>query len=90
MSFSFKPIVEFIPGHSTAPLPSSIAVRFGERLRSLRLAHGYTQIQLAGLLGIDRSFIGNIERGSTTISLSYLETIAQGFDLTLSELTEDL
>lgn len=76
----------------TLPTPASqsITVTFGKRLRTLRTEHGYTQTQLADYLGIDRSFISDVERGKKNMSLTYLETVAQGFKLTLSELTRDL
>lgn len=68
----------------------SIAETFGKRLRSLRTEHGYTQTQLADYLGIDRSFISDVERGKKCMSLTYLETVAQGFHISISELTRDL
>lgn len=74
----------------STPGSQSITVTFGKRLRTLRMEHGYTQTQLADYLGIDRSFISDVERGKKNMSLTYLETVAQGFKLTLSELTRDL
>lgn len=82
-----------VPGRLTPVLPlrtMSIAETFGKRLRSLRLEHGYTQTQLADYLGIDRSFISDVERGKKCMSLTYLETVAQGFHMSVSELTRDL
>ena len=43
--------------------PALILRRFGLRLRELRRQHGWTQIQLADYLGIDRSFISDVECG---------------------------
>ena len=81
--------------HRDLPIPlqvasKSITVTFGKRLRSLRMERGYTQTQLADYLGIDRSFISDVERGKKNMSLTYLETVAQGFGITLSELTRGL
>lgn len=78
-----------VPGPSLVRQPS-ITVSFGNRLRTLRVKHGYTQTQLATYLGIDRSFISDVERGKKNMSLTYLETVAQGFNISLSELTRDL
>ena len=71
---------------SSAP----ITERFGKRLRELRVGRDMTQTEMADFLGIDRSFISDVERGKKTMSLSYLETVAQGFKLTLAELMEGL
>ncbi len=80
-----------IPNPVIAPVRQpSITVSFGNRLRTLRTKHGYTQTQLATYLGIDRSFISDVERGKKNMSLTYLETVAQGFNISLSELTRDL
>lgn len=68
----------------------SISVRFGSRLRSLRRDRRLTQVQLADHLGIDRSYISDVERGRKAMSLTYLETVADGFKLTLPELFEGL
>jgi transcriptional regulator with XRE-family HTH domain len=69
---------------------SPISVRFGLRLRTLRRSRGFTQVQLADLLGIDRSYISALEQGHKAPTLSYLETVAQGFKLSMSELLHDL
>ncbi len=69
---------------------SPISARFGLRLRSLRVSRGYTQVQLADFLGIDRSYLSDLERGRKSLTLSYLETVAQGFQLSLSELLTDI
>ena len=45
-----------------------------------------TQIALATHLGLDRSYISDVERGKKSMSLSYLETVAQGFKMSLAEL----
>ncbi len=83
-------VFRIAPPLSSAVRPPSIVVSFGKRLRALRMEHGYTQTQLADYLGIDRSFISDVERGKKNMSLTYLETVAQGFKITLSELTRDL
>ncbi len=70
--------------------PALILRRFGLRLRDLRRQQGWTQIQLADYLGIDRTFISDVERGRKAISLSYLETVAQGFKISLADLLIDL
>jgi DNA-binding XRE family transcriptional regulator len=75
---------------SPAVLPRDISYRFGLRLRELRRSKNLTQLQMAVDFGIDRSFISDVERGRKSISLTFLEVIALGLDVKLSELLADL
>ena len=63
-----------------------ICVRFGQRLRKLRLERGWTQTDVAVHLGMDRSFLSDLERGKREPCLRTLEVIAQGFQLTVPQL----
>lgn len=76
--------------HQTGSASWDIGTRFGERLRQLRRAHRMTQLDMAILLGIDRSFISEVECAKKGISLELLEVIALGFHLTLSDLFRDI
>ena len=69
---------------------SPLKVRFGERLRQLRQSRSYTQQQLADYLGIDRSFLSDVECGKKNLSLHLADTIAQGFHLSLADLLRNL
>jgi transcriptional regulator with XRE-family HTH domain len=53
----------------------------------LRERRGWTQAEMAERMGIDRSFLANVERGS--ISILNLELIADGLRVTLSQLLSD-
>jgi transcriptional regulator with XRE-family HTH domain len=53
----------------------------------LRERRGWTQAEMAERMGIDRSFLTNVERGS--ISILNLELIADGLRVTLSQLLSD-
>ena len=61
---------------------------FAKRIKSLRHKYGYTQDDLAFKSEIARSTLGNIETASNDITLTKANKIAQGFDLTLSELLD--
>jgi transcriptional regulator with XRE-family HTH domain len=63
-----------------------IRIRFGRRLRKLRNRRGWTQVQMAERLGLDRSYLADVERGKRNVSLVNLQIIAKGFDLTPSKL----
>lgn len=50
---------------------------FGQRLRSIRLAKGLTQEELAEKAGLHATYIGIIERGKQGASLDTIEKLAQ-------------
>lgn len=68
----------------------NITVRFGLRLRKLRKERGWTQVQMADALGIDRSYISDMEQGKKNVCLPTMEVIAMGFGITISKLTSRL
>ncbi len=78
------------PLPTPAPVHMPIEIRFGSKLRALRKSKKFTQSELAEYLGIDRTHISNLENGKKGISLIFLQVIAQGFDMPLSELMKDL
>ena len=61
-------------------------MRLGNRVRSLRHARGWTQVEMAEMLGVDRSYLSEIETGKKDPSLRVLKTIADGFKLSLAQL----
>jgi transcriptional regulator with XRE-family HTH domain len=65
---------------------TDIRVRLGNRVRALRRERQWTQVELAEMLGIDRSYLSEIETGKKDPSLRVLKTIAEGFGLSLSQL----
>ena len=67
-------------------MAEDVRVRVGRRLRRLRVQHGWTQVQMADRLGLDRSYLADVERGKRNISIVNLEVIAKGFGLSLSRL----
>jgi len=69
---------------------ADILERFGERVRALRKEQGYSQEAFAAACGLDRTYIGGIERGERNLALRNLEVIAQTLGITLSELMEGL
>lgn len=60
--------------------------KFGDRLKELRQAKGMTQEDLAGEVGVDRSYMGFLERGEKNPTLKRLVDIAKAFEISLSEL----
>lgn len=64
--------------------------RFGLKLRALRLERQWTQLQMAELLGINRSYLSEVERGHKSVSLGMLEVIALGLKMSISELLREI
>ena len=58
-----------------------IKKRFGERLRALRMAAGVSQEGLALICGLDRTYIGGIERGERNVALVNIVRIARGLEV---------
>jgi transcriptional regulator with XRE-family HTH domain len=67
-----------------------ICEKFGDRLRKLRESRGWTQTDMAVHLGMDRSFISDLERGKREPCLRSLEIIADGFQTSLPKLLSRL
>lgn len=69
---------------------ADILVRFGQRVRELRKSRGFSQEAFAAYCGLDRTYIGGIERGERNLALRNIEVIARALGLTISELMQGL
>ena len=68
----------------------AILVKFGERVRSLRMEKGITsQMALASKVGLDRTYIGGIERGERNVGLQNVEKIAKALEVRIDDLFKD-
>jgi transcriptional regulator with XRE-family HTH domain len=67
-----------------------INTRLGRRIRLLRSERGWTQVYLAVHTGLGRTFISDVERGAKEPCLRSLETLADGFDISLAQLFQGL
>ena len=63
-----------------------VCTRLGERIRELRNAKGWTQFELSERMGVDRSYLAEVETGKIEICLRNLELVAQTFELELHQL----
>jgi transcriptional regulator with XRE-family HTH domain len=61
-------------------------VRLGQAIRELRSNEGYSQEAFADAVGIDRSYLGGIERGEHNLALMNLIKISSALNITPSEL----
>ena len=67
-------------------LAISIQEQFGKRIREIRKEKGYSQEKLADIAGLDRTYIGGIERGERNPSLKNIEKIAKALRVQVVEL----
>ena len=58
----------------------------GWNLRRLRVAQGLSQERLALAAGIDRAYVGRVERGSENVTIATLEALAAAVSVPVAEL----
>lgn len=61
---------------------------FRQRVRLLRRKQGISQESLAHIAGLDRTYIGGIERGLRNPSLRNINKIAKALKVSIKELFE--
>jgi transcriptional regulator with XRE-family HTH domain len=67
-------------------MAADLLVRLGTRIRKLRKKRGWTQVEMAEKVGIDRSFLADVERGKRNVSILNVELMAKGLKVSLSQL----
>jgi len=65
-----------------------ILQRFGDRVRTLRKESGWSQEEFADECGLDRTYVGGIERGERNLALRNIEKIAIALETSIAELME--
>jgi transcriptional regulator with XRE-family HTH domain len=63
-----------------------IRVRLGRAVRQRRHRLGVSQEEFADMCGLDRTYIGGIERGERNVAIVNIEKIAKALRISLSEL----
>ena len=53
----------------------------GERIRQLRSDQGFSQEDFAHKVGLDRTYIGGVERGERNVSLDNIHRIAAALEI---------
>ncbi len=62
----------------------------GNKIRKIRKSKGWSQEALALHTGLDRSYMGGVERGERNITFDTMCMIAEALDMDLSELLEEI
>ncbi|WP_199458108.1 MULTISPECIES: helix-turn-helix domain-containing protein [unclassified Marinobacter] len=69
---------------------SPVCVAFGQNLRAIRKSKGLSQERLAYEAGIDRSYVGKIERGEVNVTIEKIYMFANFLECSPKELVPDL
>jgi XRE family transcriptional regulator, regulator of sulfur utilization len=65
---------------------SALVRHFGATVRELRETQGWTQEQLAEHAGLNRSYVGEIERGTCIASIVTVDKLAQALAVPMARL----
>lgn len=64
--------------------------RLGERIRKLRNQRGWSQEEFADICGVNRSYMGRIERGELNLTLDSLAKVGKGLGTSVSTLLKNI
>lgn len=70
-------------------MEEKILVKFGQRVRALRLKQNISQEKLAEKANVHRTYIGMIERAEKNITLINIEKIAKALEVSIYDLFID-
>lgn len=67
-------------------VPLSLRLVFARNIRLVRVNAGISQERMAAEAGLDRAFVGTLERGQRNISIDNIELIAKAIGMAPHEL----
>lgn len=65
-----------------------MAQLFGERVRAMRLAQGFTQVEFGERCGFYQTYLSRVERGQANPTLNAMEVIANALGVTVFDMFE--
>lgn len=65
---------------------TDVRVRFGSKLREVRLVKGISQEKLADLAGLHRTYVSSVELGKRNVSLINIERLAAALGVPMADL----
>jgi transcriptional regulator with XRE-family HTH domain len=68
------------------PIETDFQTKFGQRIRELRTAKGYSQEKLAEKAGLHWTYVGQIERGGRNPTLKNILKLSKALDMSPSDL----
>lgn len=67
-------------------MASDICILLGQRIRELRMAKNWRQIDLAEQAGINENYVSDLEIGKKEVCLRTLQAVASALELKIAEL----
>lgn len=67
-------------------MKNRLQIVLGARVKSLRADTGLSQEKFALKIDMDRTYLASIEAGYRNVSLNNLKKLADGFEISISEL----
>ncbi|RQG76841.1 helix-turn-helix domain-containing protein [Pseudomonas aeruginosa] len=68
----------------------SLRVKFGHRIRELRIRNGVTQEEFAERCGFARTYMSRIETGGANPSLDAIKVLADALNVSIPDLFTDI
>ena len=65
---------------------SNISIKFGKKVKEIRLKKHMSQGDLAKILGVHPTYISGIERGVRNMALKNIEKLAKSLNVKIEEL----
>lgn len=67
-------------------MKKEVLLKFGKKVRTVRLQKNMSQEELAGRAEVHRTYIGMIERAEKNITLENIDKIAKALDVNIEDL----
>jgi len=67
-----------------------VCVALGKRIRAMRKARGWRQIDLAVEARINENYVSDLEYGRKEVCIRTLRSLARAFEISMSDLLKDL
>lgn len=69
---------------------SEEAARFGDNVRAHRKKQGFSQERFAAHCGLDRSYMGQVERGEKNVTLKTMVIISRALGVCAAQLVDGI
>lgn len=70
-------------------MDDDLRIRFGRRLRAVRIGRGMSQEALAAQAGLARNFISMVETGRRNVTIATVSKLAQALNCRMADLMPD-